>query len=79
MIARLQTGKETPWDVGFYHHEKAEADMCRPYINSSPEEYLHKQKEVHDQVELNQRNTQWDRYHPDVIRRFPDLFPTRPK
>jgi RHS repeat-associated protein len=79
MIARLRQGKDTPWDIGFYHHEKAEADMCRPYLNSPPEVYLRKQGEAHRQVEENQRNTQWDRYHPDVVRRFSDQFPTAPK
>lgn len=68
-----------PIGIGFYYHEKTEADMCRPYLNGPSDVYLRKQSEAHRQVEDNQRNTQWDRYHPDVIRRFSDQFPTAPK
>ena len=46
MLARLRRGKETPWDIRFYHHEKAEADRCRPYLDSKPDIYLQKQRGV---------------------------------
>jgi RHS repeat-associated protein len=77
MLDRLRRGEGTSHDVVFYHHEKAEADMCRPYLKESPEKFLEKQREAHRRVESSQKNTQIDRYHPDVRRRFSDLFPLR--
>ena len=77
MLDRLGRGQETSWDLGFYHHEKAEADMCFPFLSGPLDKYLDKQKEAHRQVEQNQNNAPSDRYHPDVIRRYPDLFPSK--
>ncbi|MBW8828404.1 MAG: Ig-like domain repeat protein [Burkholderiales bacterium] len=79
MLSRLRIGAETPYDVGFYLHEKAEADMCQSKLNGPLDQYLEQQKRSHDFVERSQKNTQFDRYHPDVVNRFPDLFPPRPK
>jgi RHS repeat-associated protein len=77
MLDRLRRGEGTASDVAFYHHEKAESDMCRPYLGSSTGEFLKKQKAAHDLIERNQGNTQIDRYHPEVRRRYSDLFPLR--
>ena len=74
MFNRLMQGKDSPADLGFYHHERSEADQCRAFRSLPNDQYLDLQQEVHDRVEREQQNTWADRYHPDVVRRFPDLF-----
>jgi hypothetical protein len=43
----------------------------------SNSDYLEKQRRIHQDVERKQNNTWRDRYHPDVVRQYPDLFPSR--
>jgi hypothetical protein len=75
VIERLRRGEETPWDVSFYHHEANEANMCMAYRNLPRDEALKKQLEVHRYLEKIQQGTVFDRYHPDVIKNNPTLFP----
>lgn len=77
MLERLRQGKDSTWDIGFYHHEMAEANMCRPYLFSPDDVFLDKQRMAHEEVERNQQNTLWERYHPEVVFKYPDLFPPR--
>jgi RHS repeat-associated protein len=51
MLARLRVGQDTNWDIAFYHHEIAEAQMCEPYRKSSNKEFLDKQLEIHRYLE----------------------------
>ena len=74
MLNRLKRGEETPWDIAFYHHEMAEAGYCKPYLLLPPDEALRRQKEAHDRVLREQRNYEYDLYHPDVVKRNSDLF-----
>jgi RHS repeat-associated protein len=78
MLDRLRRGFDTPWDVAFYHHEKAEANRCKEWRHLAPNAYLSMQRQIHDLLEQSQGSTWWDRYHPDVQRRFPDQFRRRP-
>jgi hypothetical protein len=73
-LGRLRAGKDSPWDLGFYHHEKSEAEICRPYLGMSNKEYLERQEKAHRETERNQQDTWRQRYHPDVISRYPELF-----
>ena len=75
MLDRIKAGKDTLYDIAWYHHEKAEADLCRQYQNRS--DFLVRQQQIHDHLESVQGNTMWQRYHPDVIRAHPELFPPR--
>jgi uncharacterized protein RhaS with RHS repeats len=74
MMGRLQRGEETPYDVAFYRHELAEAQQCQPALAGPLDKYVDAQQRAHRSVERAQGNTWSDRYHPDVIRRLPDLF-----
>lgn len=74
MLGRLQRGEETSYDVAFYRHEMAEAQQCRPALLGPLDMYLDAQRAAHRFVERTQGDSWSDRYHPDVMRRLPDLF-----
>ena len=76
MLGRLQRGEETPYDVAFYRHEMAEAQQCMPALLGPLDRYRDAQRVAHRSVERAQGDSWSDRYHPDVIRRLPDLFRT---
>ncbi|MGF6348361.1 RHS repeat-associated protein [Variovorax sp. W2I14] len=74
MLDRLRRGEESPWDVAFYRHEMAEADLCRPARKLPLEDALKIQKQSHEQVLRNQQNREKDLYHPDVVFRNRSVF-----
>jgi RHS repeat-associated protein len=74
MLDRLRRGEESPWDVAFYRHEMAEADLCRPARKLPLEDALKMQKRSHEQVLRNQKNREKDLYHPDVVFRNRSVF-----
>ncbi|KQW56486.1 RHS repeat-associated core domain-containing protein [Variovorax sp. Root411] len=74
MLDRLRRGEESPWDVAFYRHEMAEADLCRPARKLPLEDALKVQKQSHEQVLRNQQNREKDLYHPDVVFRNRGVF-----
>jgi len=71
MLERLKIGYGDDEDVAFYHHEKAEANMCESAHNSSDEEYLDAQSLAHERVLINQGNTSRDLYHKTVNKKYP--------
>ena len=75
MIERLRCGKDTPWDVSFYHHEINEAKMCIQFRKLLPNEALRRTQEIHKYLEKVQESTVFDRYHPEIIRNNPSQFP----
>jgi RHS repeat-associated protein len=77
MMRRLQRGEETDSDIAFYRHEMAEAELCKPSLTLAPEEALRKQQQAHEEVLRNQGNSEMDLYHPDVVRKYPELFPPK--
>jgi hypothetical protein len=74
MLSRIKRGEETPWDIAWYHHEKAEADACKPYRKRPYADFRRKQREVHDFLEQRQGTNSAERYHPNVISRYPQFF-----
>lgn len=74
MLKRLIMGFDDPEDIQFFLHEKAEADECKFYFNLPDEDYLLKQKEIHNNILKMQGNTSQSLYHPTVKALFPDYF-----
>lgn len=74
MLSRLKRGEESQWDIAFYRHEMAEADLCKPARGLPLEEALRMQKQSHESVMRNQRNRERDLYHPDVVYRNRSVF-----
>ena len=74
MLARLRRGEESPWDVAFYRHEMAEAELCRPARRLPLEEALTVQKRSHEKVLRDHQNREKDLYHPDVVFRNRGVF-----
>ena len=66
MLERLRKGLETPYDIGFYHHEMAEALECLPLRNLPTDEALRRQLDIHNKIEEAQGNTKYERYHPST-------------
>jgi hypothetical protein len=75
MLKRLFRGEETPYDVGWYRHEMAGAQQCKPALLGPLDQYLEAQKRAHRDVERSQGNSWADRYHPDVVRMLLGDFP----
>ena len=74
MLKRLFRGEETTYDVGWYRHEIAEAQQCKPALLGPLDKYLDTQQRAHRNVERSQGNSWEDRYHPDVVRKLPGQF-----
>jgi RHS repeat-associated protein len=74
MSDRLRRGEESPWDVAFYRHEIAEADLCRPTRKLPLEDALKAQKRSREQVLRNQKDRERGLYHPDVVFRNRSVF-----
>jgi len=74
MLLRLKAGLGDPADIAFYHHEKAEEELCRPYFNLPDEEYLIWQKKFHEVFLKEQENFSSDLYHQSVKELFPEYF-----
>ena len=74
MLARLMLGKDTPQDVAFFRHERAEAALCKPYRNVDPDVARRAQEDAHSQVLRDQKTTSRDLYNPNVVKNYPDLF-----
>jgi len=66
MIERLRSGYDTPYDIGFYHHEMAKARLCLPLRTLPHDEALKQQIEIHRMLEETQGNTKFERYHPST-------------
>lgn len=74
MLDRLRAGKATSFDVAFYHHEKAEADLMIKHRALTGTVALEVQSMTHRRVEALQGTSPHQRYHPDVVRRYPSQF-----
>ncbi|MBU2407945.1 MAG: RHS repeat-associated core domain-containing protein, partial [Gammaproteobacteria bacterium] len=74
MLSRLRRGEESPWDIAFYRHEMAEANLCKPARRLPIEEALRVQKQSHESVMRDQQNRERDLYHPDVVFRNRGVF-----
>jgi RHS repeat-associated protein len=77
MLKRLYRGEDSNWDVAFWRHEEAEAKMCAPFWELTDVEYFKAQQKFHEEIIRTQNNTQFDRYHPLIIKKYRDLFPTK--
>ena len=73
---RLRAGLESSYDVAWWHHEIAEARMCLPLRSLPIMEAREKQESIHRMIEESQGNTAREQYHPNVVRKYPDLFPS---
>ncbi|PZQ74752.1 MAG: hypothetical protein DI563_11455 [Variovorax paradoxus] len=74
MLARLRRGEESEWDIAFYRHEMAEAEMCRPARKMPANEAVRWQTDAHKRVLQNQKNREKDLYHPDVVFKNKEFF-----
>ena len=80
MLNRLKRGMTSSFDVGFYRHERLEADKCKQKFKGldprklRPDEIAQLLKEAHDETLATHENRSSDIYHPNVIANNPGLL-----
>ncbi len=74
MLARVVAGYGDKFTAAWFWHEQNEAALLRDFQGLSGDAYLAKQIEAHHATQRAQGTTEFDYYHPQVVRSFPEQF-----